>query len=146
MEAANEVIVRDVFCGIDARAALPAMQDVADAWRPDLILREPAEFASYVVAERNGIPHAQVAISLAVLEEFMQPLVDQPLHTLGARRGWTGLAAAPHLTLVPASLEEPDQSARTAKLFHAFAGSQTDDRGVFDLARHGRTASWSRRA
>jgi UDP:flavonoid glycosyltransferase YjiC (YdhE family) len=111
MEAANEVIVSEVFCGIDARAALPAMQAVADEWRPDLILRETAEFASYVVAEHNGIPHVQVATSLAVVEEFMQPLVDQPLRTFGAQRGWAGLAAAPHLTLVPASLEEPDRPA-----------------------------------
>jgi glycosyltransferase len=111
MEAANEVIVREVFCGIDARAALPAMQAVAEEWRPDVILRETAEFASYVVAEQNGIPHAEVAISLAELEEFMQPLADQPLHTLGAQRGWAGAASAPHLTLVPASLEQPGRSA-----------------------------------
>jgi hypothetical protein len=114
LEAANAVIVNEVFCGVDARAALPAMQAVADEWRPDLILRETAEFASYVVAERNRIPHAQVAISLAALEEFMQPLVDQPLRTLGAQRGWEGLAMAPHLTLVPASLEEPGEPAATA--------------------------------
>jgi glycosyltransferase len=111
MEAANAVIVSEVFGDIDARAALPAMQHVADDWRPDLILRETTEFASYVVAERNGIPHAQVAISLASLEEFMLPLVDQPLRTLGARRGSAGVAAAPHLTLVPPSLEEPDRPA-----------------------------------
>jgi UDP:flavonoid glycosyltransferase YjiC (YdhE family) len=113
MEAANAVILSEVFCGIDARAAMPAMHAVVDEWQPDLILRETAEFASYVVAERNGIPHAQVAISLAALEEFMQPLVDRPLHALGARRGWAGLAAAPHLTLVPASLEEPGPPAPT---------------------------------
>jgi UDP:flavonoid glycosyltransferase YjiC (YdhE family) len=108
MEAANAVIVSEVFCGIDARAALPAMQAVVDEWGPDLILRETAEFSSYVVAERHGIAHAQVAISLEALEDFMQPLVEQPLRMMGAQRGWAGLAAAPHLTLVPASLEEPD--------------------------------------
>jgi hypothetical protein len=36
MEAANAVIVSEVFCGIDARAALPAMQAVVDDWRPEL--------------------------------------------------------------------------------------------------------------
>jgi UDP:flavonoid glycosyltransferase YjiC (YdhE family) len=109
MEAANAVIVREVFCGIDARAALPTMQGVVDQWRPDLILRETAEISSYVVAEQYAIPHAQVAISLAALEDFIQPLVEEPLRMMGAQHGWAGVEAAPHLTLVPASLEEPDR-------------------------------------
>jgi len=32
-EDANAVVVREVFCGIGARAALPAMQAVVDRWR-----------------------------------------------------------------------------------------------------------------
>jgi UDP:flavonoid glycosyltransferase YjiC (YdhE family) len=118
LEAANAVIVREVFCGIDARAALPAMQAEADQWRPDVILRETAEFASYLVAERTGVPHVQVAMSLAAVEAFMHPLVDQPLRTLGSPSGWAGVAAAPRLTLVPASLEDPDQPA--ARPSHRF--------------------------
>src|SRR5215204_6302916 len=62
LEEANAVVFKEVFCGIDARSALPAMQAVADQWRPDLVLREVAEFSSLVVAERAGIPHAQVAL------------------------------------------------------------------------------------
>ena len=84
IEAANAVVIGEVFCGVDARAALPAMQAAVDEWRPDLILRETAEYSSYLVAERNGIPHAQVATSLAAFEEFMQPLVEQPLRELGS--------------------------------------------------------------
>jgi UDP:flavonoid glycosyltransferase YjiC (YdhE family) len=113
-EAANAVVIGEVFCGIDARAALPAMQAVADQWCPDVILRETTEFASYVVAERSGIPHAQVAISLAAVEKFeevTQPTVDQPLRALGSQRGWAGLMTAPRLTLVPESLEDPSPAA-----------------------------------
>src|SRR5262249_37388352 len=62
---------------------------------------------SYVVAERNGIPHAQVATTLAIMEEYIQPLVEQPLRALGSQRGWAGLVTTPRLTMVPASLEEP---------------------------------------
>jgi hypothetical protein len=47
------------------------MPAVADQWRPDVILRETAEFASYVVADGTGIPHIQVAMSLAAVEAFM---------------------------------------------------------------------------
>ncbi|MBV9355155.1 MAG: glycosyltransferase family 1 protein [Chloroflexi bacterium] len=110
MEDANAVFVRDVFCGVQARAALPAMQAVADQWRPDLILRETAEFASFVVAERRGIPHAQVAMSLASVEAFMHALVDGPLRALGTE-GVAGIVAGPRLTLLPAVLDGPGEPA-----------------------------------
>ena len=103
---ANEVVVREVFGGLGARAALPAMQIAAEQWRPDLILREMAEFASYVVAERSGIPHAQVMLSVASVGEFWDPMIDKPLRTLGSTLGAAGLRAAPQLTLVPESLDD----------------------------------------
>jgi UDP-glucoronosyl and UDP-glucosyl transferase len=100
-----------VFCGIYARAALPAMQAVADQWRPDLILRETMEFASYLVAERRRIPHVQVAMSVASVEKFMLPLVDESLRVFGCQRGSGGLVTAPLLTLVPTSLDDQIQPA-----------------------------------
>ena len=108
-EDANAVVVREVFCGIGARAALPGMQAVVEEWRPDVILRETAEFASYVVAARAGIPHVDVAMSLASVEAFMHAQVDEALSALGSPSGVAGLAAAPRLTLVPASLEDPSE-------------------------------------
>ena len=108
-EEANAVVIREIFCGTNVRAALPAMQAVADQWRPDLILRETAEFASYLVAEHTSIAHAQVAVSVASFEEVIRPLVDEPLRQLGSTRGMAGLLAAPCLTLVPASLEDQIQ-------------------------------------
>lgn len=113
MEEANAVVFRDIFCGIDARAALPAMQAAVDRWRPDVILREPAEFSSYVVASRTGIPHVQLALSLAsgAMEEFMLPLVEEPLRILGAVGGVEGLLAEPIFSTVPPSIESTDQPA-----------------------------------
>lgn len=111
MEEANTIVLRDIFCGVDARAALPGMQAAAEQWRPDLILRETTEFASYLVAERNGIPHAQAAMSLVSVEEFMQALVDEPLRKLGSERGLEGLMDAPRLALVPASFEPQEKPA-----------------------------------
>jgi len=104
--AASAVMVSEVFAGLYARAALPAMRAVVEAWRPDLLLRETAEFASYVVAERTGVPHVQVAMSLASVEAFMHAQVDGALRALGSPSGPAGLRAAPRLTLVPASLED----------------------------------------
>ena len=113
-EEANAVAFREIFCGTNVRAALPALQAAAEQWRPDLILRETAEFASYLVAECTGIPHAQVAVSLASFEDRIRPLVDEPLRRLGSTRGMAGLLAAPRLTLVPASLEDQVQPAPQA--------------------------------
>jgi UDP:flavonoid glycosyltransferase YjiC (YdhE family) len=105
--AANEVVMREVFAGVDARSALPGLDETVRAWRPDVIVRDPAEFASYVVAERHGVPHVSAAIGPAALEEFMLPLVDEPLRALGAERGAEGVRAAPVVSLVPPVLDGP---------------------------------------
>ena len=100
------------------------MEDAWDDWVPDLVLRDPAEYASAVLAARTRTPVAQVAISLAevggrldrrrapALEEHRQGLVSE-------------LRAQPYLTRFPASLDpspfadtvrfhEPARSARLA--------------------------------
>jgi hypothetical protein len=46
-------VIRDVFARIDATAALPGLQALLGASRPDVILRETFEYGSYVAAERN---------------------------------------------------------------------------------------------
>ncbi len=106
LEEANEVVMRDVFAGADARAALPGLHEIVRTWRPDVVVRETAEFASYVVAEHHGVPHVQVAIGPAGLDAFGLPRVDGPLRALGAARGADGLRDAPVLTLVPEVLDE----------------------------------------
>ena len=118
LEESNATVMREVFAGLDARAALPDMAAVVRDWRPDLILRETAEFSSFVVAEAQGIPHVQVAMGLTVIEEFAYPLIEDALRTLGSRSGTAGLRAAPTLSLVPECLE--DSESRTAAPVHRF--------------------------
>jgi len=110
---ANRVVMREVFAGEHAGAALPGMLATMRAWQPDVVLRESCEFASLVAAERLGIPHVHVGIFLAtgsVLE--WEPLVD-PLERLRARAGLgpdprpERLWDEPYLTLTPRSLEDP---------------------------------------
>ena len=95
---------RELFGRLATTAMLPAMERICTEWRPDLVLREPCEYASAVVAFRTGIPTAQVAISLAegeagsiamaapALEEHRSGLVEE-------------LLASPYLTRFPASLD-----------------------------------------
>lgn len=102
---ANATMIREVFAGCNTRAALPGVREVVETWRPNVILRDPAEFASYVVADALGVPHVQVAIGLAAFDEFMFPLVDEPLREFGCANAAGGLRAAPRLTCVPQSFD-----------------------------------------
>ena len=111
-EAANATVMGEIFGRLDAQAALPGVSAVIDDWRPDLVVREPCEFASLVAAERAGIRHVQVAISVAGVFESAWPILAGPLAELSALaglpadRGSAAMLRTPGLTCVPASLDE----------------------------------------
>lgn len=130
LEEANTVVVRDVFAGIDARAALSGMAAVAHDFRPDLVLRETTEFASYVIAETHRIPHVQIAIGLASIEAFAYPLLDDALAQLGSRSGVEGLYAAPNLTVIPPRLEAPDTVGGRTVHRYRYQPPSADGRGL----------------
>jgi MGT family glycosyltransferase len=52
---------RVAFATRAAGAMLPDLERHLAAWRPDVIVREGAEFAGCLVAERHGLPHASIA-------------------------------------------------------------------------------------
>jgi UDP:flavonoid glycosyltransferase YjiC (YdhE family) len=95
---------RELFGRLATGAMLAGMEDAWGEWVPDLVLRDPTEYASAVLAARTGTPVAQVAISLAeaeagsiavaapALEEHRQGLVSE-------------LRAQPYLTRFPASID-----------------------------------------
>jgi hypothetical protein len=60
MREANELVVREVFGRIDAESALPGMRAIFETWPPDVVLREPAELASFVLASQQGVPSVEV--------------------------------------------------------------------------------------
>jgi UDP:flavonoid glycosyltransferase YjiC (YdhE family) len=101
---------RELFGRLCTAAMLPAMEGACREWRPGLVLREPCEYASAVVADRLGIPHAQVAISLAEIEASALALAAPVLEPYGS-----GLVqrirSAPYLTRFPGSLDPSPFSA-----------------------------------
>jgi hypothetical protein len=95
---------RDLFGRLAATAMLPAMEQTCAQWEPDLVLREPCEYASAVVAPRVGILTAQVAISQALAEAgsitAAAPALEQ--HRTGVV---DEVRASPYLTRFPVSLD-----------------------------------------
>jgi hypothetical protein len=87
-----------------ALALLEVMERAVRDWRPDVIMREPYEYASAAVAARLGVPVAQVAIGLA---GDIWESIDRAAPALDAfRAGLAGeLRGSPFLTRMPASLD-----------------------------------------
>lgn len=102
----NRTVAREVFGRINTRSALPGMRAIVAEWRPDVIVRESAEFSSYLVAEASGIPHAQVACGLARFDNEFLPDVAEAMDEFGAE-DTDGLWRAPRFTMVPESLDDP---------------------------------------
>lgn len=108
---ADHVVVREVFGRLDAQAALPGVLTTIDRWRPDLVLREPAELGSLAAAEATGVPHATVAIGMTRVVEDMATHLAEPFAELDALAGLPpgrceeASASAPLLTGVPATLD-----------------------------------------
>ena len=81
-DEANRVVIADIFGRLDAQAALPGMRDIVNDWGPDLILREPCEFASLALARQRGIAHATVAIGVRAMTDVVADMVAAPLREL----------------------------------------------------------------
>lgn len=67
-DEANRIVLKEVFGRLDTAAALPGLSAIFEQQRPDLVLRDPAEFASWVLAQRSGVACARVGIGLLSLE------------------------------------------------------------------------------
>jgi UDP:flavonoid glycosyltransferase YjiC (YdhE family) len=95
---------RELFGRLATAAMLPAMDRVIAEWRPDIVVRDPCEYASAVVAHRSGITTAQVAIGLADVEwaaiGIAAPALDD--HRPGLTEE---LRLSPYVTRFPASLD-----------------------------------------
>ncbi len=113
IDTANGVMISEFFAGLDLRAELPALREIIESRRPDVIVRESWEFGSTLVAELYGIPIVRVALGLAEMEELTiklaAPEVDKARAHLDLPRDPAGerLAAAPILTTIPQELEDP---------------------------------------
>ena len=113
-EEMNRLVLAEVFARLAAQAALPAVRTIMIDWRPDLVVREPCEFASLVAAEDAGIPQLQVAIMTGRIGPGILGVVKESLAELSTMAGVLPERAAElllqgdSLTSVPAALDSGD--------------------------------------
>jgi UDP:flavonoid glycosyltransferase YjiC (YdhE family) len=111
---------------------LPALERLVAEWRPELVLRDPCEHASALVAARAGVAHAQVAISLAAVEWSSLALAEPALARFDAALA-AAERAAPYLTRFPASLD-PSPFPRTVRVREEAGAGCTGAGGLPDWA------------
>jgi len=95
---------RELFGRLCTTAMLPTLQVAFTRFQPDLVVREPCEYASAVVAEQRGVRHVQVAIGLAEVEQASLNLAAPVLRTFNPDLP-ERLLTAPYLTRLPAALD-----------------------------------------
>ncbi|MFN2496164.1 MAG: glycosyltransferase [Pseudonocardiaceae bacterium] len=111
---AIEALGADMMARLGPRAVLPAMLDIIRDWGPDVVVRETAELAAVLAAERADLPTVTVRIELAsVIERGVHYYAD----AIEEMRAAADIPADPDLerlrsltyaTLVPPSLEDPE--------------------------------------
>jgi EryCIII-like glycosyltransferase len=105
-EEADAIVVGEIFGALNVQAALPGMRAACEEWRPDVVMRDPSEYASAIAAESAGIPHVRAAIGLAATERAMTEIASPSIEAVcpGVTEAILG---SPYLTTWPASLEDP---------------------------------------
>jgi hypothetical protein len=134
--------VKKVFADLRPRAALPALRQSIHEWRPDLVVRESAEFAAAIVAEEAGLPHARVAPHCGTAEMGLIALAAEPIDEIRRCPGSSRMRALrferrralrafqPHSTV-------PSRSISGRRHFEY--GNRRDRRAVTADRRHGRS-------
>jgi UDP:flavonoid glycosyltransferase YjiC (YdhE family) len=113
-EQQDEYVIREVFAGCHARAALPGTLALIEDAGADLVVHESCEFSGPVAADRLGVPHATVGVFLLARNddgaaEAAAPVLDELRLDLGldADPHARGLRDAPLLTQAPQSIDDP---------------------------------------
>jgi UDP:flavonoid glycosyltransferase YjiC (YdhE family) len=125
-DAVAGLIDRELFADRCTEAMLPAARELRGVWRPDLVVREPCEYASAVAAHEAGISLVSVGISLSQLEAnvraMVEPIIDRFAPGLSA-----AIAAAPYLSAFPGSVDpSPWPDTRRFRLTDTSADSRVE--------------------
>ncbi len=102
--SAAGLIDRELFAERATQTMLSAARAARDDWQPDLVVREPCEYASAIAAHEAGIAQAQLGISLSAIDRGVLDMVTPIIEQYGP--GVAGaVGAAPYISSFPASLD-----------------------------------------
>ena len=105
----NRVVLSEVYGRLDTNAALPRLTETVAQWRPDVVVRDPAEFASWLLAERAGLPAARVAIGLLAMQPLFAELAAPALEPAAQAQGVAGGIDASRLNGGPVLAAAPER-------------------------------------
>lgn len=133
---AEESAIRRSFAQRIAHERASRLLAIAEEWRPDLIVRDEADFAGAIAGEVLNLPHAAVVV-IAAGGFLRSGVVGEPLAALRAEHGLdpAGAMAMLHryLTIVPVppSFRDPtDPLPKTAHFVRPAVLDQTGGRGL----------------
>jgi UDP:flavonoid glycosyltransferase YjiC (YdhE family) len=124
-EQRGQIVFGEIFAGICASMALPGLMKTIADFRPSVIVRESAEFAGLIAAEKARIPCARVAITArsrgADIFQLAMPSLDAHRAAMGLELDPSGehLRRETSFTLFPASMEDLDVAKGHVKRFRA---------------------------
>jgi hypothetical protein len=129
--------IRELFAGLYAELMVPDLLAIGEDWRPDVIVREVAEFGGCIAAETLGLPHASVRSNTMLSTYSERHLVGEQMARL---RTSYGLAPDPdvsmlfrylHLAFEPPGFHDPALPlAPTAHLLRPVPFSQSGSEGL----------------
>ncbi|MGS0684893.1 glycosyltransferase [Nakamurella sp. GG22] len=102
---AESFVIGEIFCRLNAGALLPVMRATFMDWMPDLVLRDPTEFASAAAADEQGIPHLRVGHGLASSEAGSLRIAAEALQDFQPALHQR-IAGSTYLTLFPEVLDQ----------------------------------------
>lgn len=125
--AREEAVLRDGFAGTSARRHAKAVREIAQEWKPDVIVRDEIDFGSAIAAETLGVPCVNVIVLLAG-GLARRDVIREPIAAL---RDEYGLTPDPELTRLegrlvimpaPPSLRDPRHPLPAGTLHCALGG------------------------
>ena len=102
-----------VFAGALALDVVDDLSRLIEAWRPDVVVRDAAEFGGYLAAERCGIPHVMVRTDSGSARYSERHVVAASLDAVRARIGLSPDPDAEHpfdhlqLSSAPPIMDDP---------------------------------------
>jgi len=112
-ERRTQWVAEHVFTGVTAREMVTSLLTLSHSWKPDVMVRDTAEYGACVAAEIMGLPHVSVEVGAFRPGYWRHDAVSQQLNAL--RRAY-GLPSDPdlvmlhrylHLSFVPPRYQDP---------------------------------------